>query len=1086
MKKSFKLFGIIALVAVIGFSMTGCPALNGPDPGSDPDPGEPGVLRNVDIRGAHALMIAPRGSLEEGRSRARTGIVAFNAGDLALYMEVGEGDQREWVEVSMTDDEGTELDLGAPVDLMALTPGWVVMRWSNGDEHLVSTATGAVFDASPRRLGFSLMSSRNFPDYLPFDTDHTNPREFNLATASAGPNPVHNLFPGQSKVHTVSANRVFALVRHGNFWIIMDVNMTGDTATISPISPANQNVRQFAVDSNNNILFDVGTGFMQRMIAVGGTGTPVIAPGGTYRRGAIPTIFSVNGQIYFLIREVFEETSYADTGWTIDVDGTIFNYFNRQIRAYRVQEQNFEMAFSPITDVDGLYTASALATGLFTRTTMEPLIIPFSDEVVFDLAANAAFHSLPLNGNGYDVRFNLATNSAFQSLPLDTGGPPEQLVNLATNSAFQSLPLNHELPWGDVFAGGLRIHANNVTAVSGPGSQARALRVPTDETWGQGVYLLNEYFNFQPGDSIVVSGTVENLGPYTGQAGLIMLNAAPGVWQQIAVEYQIDSGPFTLSATLQDWHMPYIRYAGREHGDPGIRLEIRSDTATTIIHNIQVERPGTAADDIFAGIPLLPAGGHHTLVAGPSTQARAIQITTNAAWGQGVEISQAELDLRAGDRVVVTGFLETLGDNEGQYWADPLVQLNANPGEEVRVVGSAHTTEGAFTLDAVLDQDDVAAIASALARYADPSPGVHGGLGLRLELRGTGTVGRIYNIRLERPDTAVDMFANIPLAPDGGNHALVVGQTAQTRAIRVTTDQDWGQGVGIEHSAMNLQAGDMITVTGRLVTLGTEGQVFINADPARGWDQVGTTHNTVGAFSISGTLTQENVDRINDPHEYAATGLRIDFRGTGTVGVIYNVRITRGDDPGNGGGPSPGPDPDPLVRVSSPSFTGGVDRMFHFLAPNPRTVILERYPGAAWDTSDRFVISTWPATGRPTVSHGTMGGISHEDVNLALHDGDTGGQGIMIAGRTRIYLRANDRVIGIPLDGGNAVDVLTAANAMGIQTVLHHEVTGLGTVLVDGVTALGQRQLIEIIGQHSFLLRSEIPAAETITLVRLF
>ena len=92
----------------------------------------------------------------------------------------------------------------------------------------------------------------------------------------------------------------------------------------------------------------------------------------------------------------------------------------------------------------------------------------------------------------------------------------------------------------------------------------------------------------------------------------------------------------------------------------------------------------------------------------------------------------------------------------------------------------------------------------------------------------------------------------------------------------------------------------------------------------------------------------------------------------------------------------------------------------------------------------------------------------------------------MIAGITRIYLRANDRVIGIPLDGDNAVDVLTPANAMGIQTVLHHEVTALGTVLVDGVTALGQRQLIEIIGQHSFLLRSEIPVAETITLVRLF
>jgi len=95
MKKSLKLLGIIALMVVIVFSMTGCPAVNGPDPdpGPGPSPGEPGVLRNVRIHGAHALMIAPRGSLET-TSRARTGIGAFNAGELTLYMEVGEGDQR--------------------------------------------------------------------------------------------------------------------------------------------------------------------------------------------------------------------------------------------------------------------------------------------------------------------------------------------------------------------------------------------------------------------------------------------------------------------------------------------------------------------------------------------------------------------------------------------------------------------------------------------------------------------------------------------------------------------------------------------------------------------------------------------------------------------------------------------------------------------------------------------------------------------------------------------------------------------------------------------------------------------------------
>jgi len=1081
------------LAVIIGLSMTGCPIDADPDPGTinGPAPGEPGVLHNVNIIGAQALMIAPRGDLIGATPRARTGAQARNGteGELALYKEVTPG---EWVEVSMTDGEGTEMfELGAPVDLMALTSGWVVMSWANGDEHLVSTSTGYVFDAT----GLGLMSSRDFPAGLPYDTDHNNPRE------GQGDNPVHSLFPGQSKVHTVSADRVFALVRDGGFWRIADINMTGGVARRTMISPANQNVRQFAVDSYNNILFDVGTGFMVRTFAAGGYGMEIpsthpqlpAAPAGNrdeYRRGAIPTIFSVNGQIYFLVREVFQEVDSQAEG-TINVNGTDFDYWSRQIRAYRARVVTHVMHFDPITDVDGLERVSTLSRGLFARAPIGLPIRPFSEEVVFDLAANAEFHSLPLNGNGYNVRFDLATNSAFQSQPIGNGGPTA-LVNLSTNSAFQSLPLNYTFYWSDVFAGGLRIHANYVTTVDGPGTQTRALRVPTDDTWGQGVYLLNSYFDFQPGDSIFVSGTVENLGPHVvdpdrhwEQTGLIMLNAAPGGWQQIAVEYQIENGSFTLGATLEGWHIPYIQYAGREHGDPGIRIEIRSATTTTTIHDIRIERHGTTAGDIFANTPLEPAaGGYSTVVAGPGAQARALRITTNAAWGQGVEISQAALYLQAGDRVIVTGFLETLGyNNEGQYWADPLVQLNANPGGGARVVGNAHTAEGPFTLEAVLNQDDVNSIAAAILRHEDPSPEAHGGLGLRLEFRGTGTVGRIYNIRVKREGTtAGDIFANIPLAPDGGSHALVVGPAAQTRAIRVTTDQDWGQGVGIEHNAMNLQPGDKITVTGRLETLGAPyPQVFINANPARGWAQVGNAHSTEGAFTISGTLSQAQVNYINDPHEHAATGLRIDFRGTGTVGVIYNVRITRGEDPGNGNGGDPGPGPGPQVVVTSPSFTGGIDRMFHFSNPS-RTVILERDPRQGW-YEDLFVISTWPATGSPSVSDGNTDGITHDQVNRALGEH---GQGIMIAGRTSIYLRAQNRVIRIDPVTGNAEDALTPENNRGITTVLHHEVTGNDTVLVDGRDAFGDRLLVEIIGPLGRILRHEIPEEETITLVRLF
>ena len=336
MKDKLKLLGIIVAVAIIGFSTTGCPTsadtendyINGG--GNDPGGGNVGggggdnvsgggggnvggggpvtsaQLRTIDIVGAQALMIAPRGTV--GGARGATEIEAFSEPGNALFKQIDGG---EWVEVSMLDADGNDLQLDPPDRIMDLTDRWMLMRfaagqytereyctccgdiywdnwrWRDEKDHLACKETGAVFDVS----GIHVWS-----------VAYQNPW---------GSGTYH----GQPVVREDRNGNLYMLIRaggHGNRQIIrISTGATHGTAT--NITPATIDVRQFAADANGNIMFDVGTHFMARTAA--GVSLPLqLHP--SLASGRNGTLFTgLSGNIYFLVNESELVPTYSWTEW---------------------------------------------------------------------------------------------------------------------------------------------------------------------------------------------------------------------------------------------------------------------------------------------------------------------------------------------------------------------------------------------------------------------------------------------------------------------------------------------------------------------------------------------------------------------------------------------------------------------------------------------------------------------------------------------------------------------------------------------------------------------------------------------------
>ena len=649
----------------------------GPGPGNG-TPGQAAQVRNIDIRGAQMLMVGPRGRVGRDATQARTEFTPFNESDLALYMQDAAG---EWSEVTMTGDGGA-LQVAAPSEIMELTGNWVVMRWDDGTEHLVCRDQGIVFSVP----GGGLTSRQHFPDGLPHDG----------VPGQGNHTYIWHLSYDQSLVHAVTPNRIFVMVRNpSNNWGIAEVNInvTGGSATLTHITPPTWNVRQFAVDRAGNILIDLGSHFMMRAAnATGDAAQTTRVPNGTgnigdNRRHAIPQIFSgLDGEIYLIVRQVYRDTANWPTPplpyQIVTHGGVRYFYYARRMRVYRMRVVGGTFTATPVP-MDGLRSRALARAGL-------------------PVTRNAA---------GWDG-FDLATHGGFLGTPLTATG----------NAVFNNIPLTSA-------AGNFSIDGN-----------VRALRIITDDYWGQGFDMRHSDFAFRAGDMVSISGTVTGLTDIQQ----VQLNSSPGAYRPVEGARHFGDGSFELTATLTQADVTSIIASN----PAALRFEVRGTGATALVRNVRVVRPNTGVifdlassweflgaahhlldDDLLDEIGLVRSWGSFSLV----DNVRALQVVTTANWGQGVDLSQSEFDLSPGDRVSVRGTVDGLGTGR--------VTLNASPGAERFVAthtGSAQYDFESFEFDVTLTQQDVAAINAA----TPPA--------LRLEIRETGATARIHNIRVVR------------------------------------------------------------------------------------------------------------------------------------------------------------------------------------------------------------------------------------------------------------------------------------------------------------------------------------------------
>jgi hypothetical protein len=139
----------------------------------------------------------------------------------------------------------------------------------------------------------------------------------------------------------------------------------------------------------------------------------------------------------------------------------------------------------------------------------------------------------------------------------------------------------------------------------------------------------------------------------------------------------------------------------------------------------------TDDDSPFDETLITEAGGaaHITFeaVAGPGSQAVSLKFTTAVDWGAGIDLRHGAMRFRAGDKVSVSGSIETLSGGR--------LQLNRAVGGE-HAIATANTA-GAFNFNVTLTEADVTAI-----RGGNPAA-------LRLEARANGMVVKIDNIKVE-------------------------------------------------------------------------------------------------------------------------------------------------------------------------------------------------------------------------------------------------------------------------------------------------------------------------------------------------
>jgi hypothetical protein len=192
----------------------------------------------------------------------------------------------------------------------------------------------------------------------------------------------------------------------------------------------------------------------------------------------------------------------------------------------------------------------------------------------------------------------------------------------------------------------------------------------------------------------------------------------------------------------------------------------------------------------FDGTALMAAGGPTMKIVenGEDASLWALEVTTVANWGEGIDLRHSEIAFKAGDRITITGkILNTFpaAPSSGDTWASPLLLYKTDIGNNNgnKTIINAPTAGASINQTFTLTQADVNDIASIA--------GENNAAGIRIGARPAGAQFRLDEILVERKTVAA---ATYTVTFFGTNKTTVLGTVsgvAKGATISAPTTEGW-------------------------------------------------------------------------------------------------------------------------------------------------------------------------------------------------------------------------------------------------------------------------------------------------------
>jgi hypothetical protein len=232
-------------------------------------------------------------------------------------------------------------------------------------------------------------------------------------------------------------------------------------------------------------------------------------------------------------------------------------------------------------------------------------------------------------------------------------------------------------------------------------------------------------------------------------------------------------------------------------------------------------------------LPIVRAGNedaHVTVkaVAGPGEQKVALEFTTVAEWGAGLDLLSSAFGFQAGDKITLKGEVKAIGTGGSK----PQFQANGKIGGEYTLSKSdgekaSTVTAEAFDWEITLDADAIAQIKTGDSE-GSPWPGI------RLSGNGKGTVVRIDNIKIEgdRPSALKTLAAPvIELTETGVKWTAVEGAGGYKVFLDAATEPV--DTLGSAAISVNLKANPAVVAGTYKVTVIATGETGVSKDSVK-------------------------------------------------------------------------------------------------------------------------------------------------------------------------------------------------------------------------------------------------------------